>query len=199
MKTPLGFRDTVGAVNQIAYMVTQTKRFKAVAAGAPVADMISTYDGIRWGTGLPRQFQYERPQSRIGGSMWQYPTRFIENSPVFWADRVQTPVMILQNAAAAAVPWYQGIEFYLALRRLGKEVYFFVYNGEPHGLRRRPDQKDYTIRLAAVLRPLFKGRAGAQLDDERRALHRAREDRAFGVGRRAVGRARKSATANYSP
>ncbi|MGO9260079.1 MAG: alpha/beta hydrolase family protein [Bryobacteraceae bacterium] len=132
---------------QIAYMVTQTKRFKAVAAGAPVADMISAYDGIRWGTGLPRQFQYERTQSRIGGSIWQYPTRFIENSPIFWADRVQTPVMILQNDADDAVPWYQGIEFYLALRRLGKEVYFFVYNGEPHGLRRRPDQKDYTIRL----------------------------------------------------
>src|ERR1035437_2946063 len=39
---------------QIAYMVTQTKRFRAVAAGAPVANMISAYDGIRWGTGIPR-------------------------------------------------------------------------------------------------------------------------------------------------
>jgi len=142
---------------QIAYMVTQTKRFKAVAAGAPVADMISAYDGIRWGTGLPRQFQYERTQSRIGGSIWQYPTRFIENSPIFWADRVETPVMILQNDADDAVPWYQGIEFYLALRRLGKEVYFFVYNGEPHGLRRRPDQKDYTIRLQQYFDHYLKG------------------------------------------
>ena len=142
---------------QIAYMVTQTKRFKAVAAGAPVADMISAYDGIRWGTGLPRQFQYERTQSRIGGSIWQYPTRFIENSPIFWADRVSTPVMILQNDADDAVPWYQGIEFYLALRRLGKEVYFFVYNGEPHGLRRRPDQKDYTIRLQQYFDHFLKG------------------------------------------
>ena len=60
---------------QIAYMVTQTNRFKAVEAGAPVADMISAYDGIRWGTGITRQFQYERTQSRIGGSIWQYPPR----------------------------------------------------------------------------------------------------------------------------
>jgi hypothetical protein len=59
--------------------------------------MISAYDGIRWGTGITRQFQYERTQSRIGGSIWQYPTRFIENSPIFWADKVQTPVLILQN------------------------------------------------------------------------------------------------------
>src|SRR5580692_12030409 len=93
---------------QIAYMVTQTNRFRAVAAGAPVVDMISAYDGIRWGTGITRQFQYERTQSRIGGSIWQYPTRFIENSPIFWADRVQTPVMILQNDADDAVPWYHG-------------------------------------------------------------------------------------------
>jgi dipeptidyl aminopeptidase/acylaminoacyl peptidase len=135
---------------QIAYMVTQTRRFRAVAAGAPVANMISAYDGIRWGTGIPRQFQYERTQSRIGGSIWQYPTRFIENSPIFWADRVQTPVMLLHNDGDDAVPWYQGVEFYLALRRLGKEVYLFDYNGEPH-------QKDYTIRLQQYFDHYLKG------------------------------------------
>jgi len=142
---------------QIAYMVTQTNRFRAVAAGAPVVNMISAYDGIRWGTGLPRQFQYERTQSRIGGSIWQYPTRFIENSPIFWADRVQTPVMILQNDGDDAVPWYQGVEFFLALRRLGKEVYLFNYNGQPHGIRNRADQKDYTIRLQQYFDHYLKG------------------------------------------
>jgi dipeptidyl aminopeptidase/acylaminoacyl peptidase len=142
---------------QIAYMVTQTNRFRAVEAGAPVANMISAYDGIRWGTGLPRQFQYERTQSRIGGSIWQYPTRFIENSPIFWADRVQTPVMILANDADDAVPWYQGIEFYLALRRLGKEVYLFDYNGEPHHLNKRPNQMDYTIRMQQYFDHYLKG------------------------------------------
>ncbi len=142
---------------QIAYMVTQTNRFKAVEAGAPVADMISAYDGIRWGTGITRQFQYERTQSRIGGSIWQYPTRFIENSPIFWADRVQTPVLILQNDGDTAVPWYQGIEFFLALRRLGKEVYLFNYNGQPHGLQSRPDQKDYAIRMQQYFDHYLKG------------------------------------------
>jgi dipeptidyl aminopeptidase/acylaminoacyl peptidase len=142
---------------QIAYMVTQTNRFRAVEAGAPVADMISAYDGIRWGTGITRQFQYERTQSRIGGSIWQYPTRFIENSPIFWADRVQTPVLILQNDGDTAVPWYQGLEFFLALRRLGKEVYLFNYNGQPHGLQSRPDQKDYTIRMQQYFDHYLKG------------------------------------------
>jgi dipeptidyl aminopeptidase/acylaminoacyl peptidase len=132
---------------QIAYMITRTNRFRAAAAGAPVADMISAYDGIRWGPGIPRQFQYERTQSRIGGTIWEYPLRYIENSPIFMADRVSTPLLMIQNDADDAVPWYQGIEYFLALRRLNKEVYMFTYNGEPHGLRRRADQKDYAMRL----------------------------------------------------
>jgi dipeptidyl aminopeptidase/acylaminoacyl peptidase len=142
---------------QIAYMVTQTNRFRAAAAGAPVVNMVSAYDGIRWGTGLPRQFQYERTQSRIGGSIWQYPTRFIESSPIFWMDRVQTPVMILHNDADDAVPWYQGIEYFLAMRRLGKPAWMFNYNGQPHGLRNRADQKDYTIRLQQYFDHFLKG------------------------------------------
>jgi dipeptidyl aminopeptidase/acylaminoacyl peptidase len=142
---------------QIAYMITQTNRFRAAEAGAPVADMISAYDGIRWGTGITRQSQYEHTQSRIGGSIWQYPTRFIENSPIFWADRVQTPLMILQNDADDAVPWYQGIEYFLALRRLGKEVYLFNYNGEPHHINKRPNQKDYTIRMQQFFDHYLKG------------------------------------------
>ena len=133
---------------QIAYMVTQTNRFKAAEDGAPVANMISAYDGIRWGPGRPRQFQYEHTQSRIGGTIWEYPLRFIENSPIFMVDKIQTPLLIIHNDADDAVPWYQGIEFFLALRRLGKEAYMFTYNGEPHHLRRRPNQKDYATRMA---------------------------------------------------
>jgi dipeptidyl aminopeptidase/acylaminoacyl peptidase len=132
---------------ETAYLLTQTNIFHAAEAGAPVVDMISAYNGIRWGTGLPRQFQYEQTQSRIGGTLWDEPLRFIENSPVFQLDRIKTPVMILQNDADDAVPWYQGIEFFLSLRRLGKEAYLFNYNGEPHHLNRRPNQKDYTVRL----------------------------------------------------
>jgi dipeptidyl aminopeptidase/acylaminoacyl peptidase len=133
---------------QIAYMVTQTNRFKAAEDGAPVANMISAYDGIRWGSGRPRQFQYEKTQSRIGGSIWEYPVRYIDNSPIFYVDRIQTPLLILHNDADDAVPWYQGIEFFLALRRLNKPAWMYSYNGEPHHLRRRANQRDYAARMA---------------------------------------------------
>ena len=147
---------------QIAYMVTQTNRFKAAAPGALVANMTSAYSGIRWGTGLPRQFQYEHQQSRIGGSLWEYPLRFLDNSPIFRADRVETPLLMIHNDEDDAVPWYQGIEYFLALRRLGKEAYMFTYNGEKHGLRKRINQKDYTRRLQEFFDHFLKGAPAAE-------------------------------------
>ncbi len=143
---------------QTAYLLTQTNMFRAAEAGAPVANMISAYDGIRWGSGLPRQFQYEKTQSRIGGSIWEYPMRFIENSPIFMVDRVTTPLLILENDGDDAVPWYQGLELFLSLRRLGKEVYLWNYNGEAHGLRKRPTQKDYTVRMQEFFDHFLKGK-----------------------------------------
>ncbi|HKX26685.1 MAG TPA: prolyl oligopeptidase family serine peptidase, partial [Blastocatellia bacterium] len=142
---------------EVAYMVTQTDRFRAAAAGAPVTNMTSAYSSIRWGTGMPRQYQYECAQSRIGGSLWDYPNRFIENSPVFYADRLRTPVLMLHNDHDDIVPWQQGIEYYLALRRLGKEAYLFNYRGEYHNLWKRQNQQDYTRRMQEFFDHLLKG------------------------------------------
>jgi dipeptidyl aminopeptidase/acylaminoacyl peptidase len=132
---------------QLAYMITRTNLFAAVEAGAPVANMTSAYGGIRWDSGMNRQFQYEHTQSRIGGSLWEETLRYINNSPLFEADKIQTPLLMIHNDKDGAVPWYQGIEMYMALRRLQKPVWMLNYNGEPHGLRQRRNQKDWTIRM----------------------------------------------------
>lgn len=142
---------------QIAYMVTQSHIFAAAVAGAPVCNMISAYNGIRWESGMVRQFQYERTQSRLGASLWEAPMRYIENSPIFWADKVQTPLLMIHNDDDGAVPWYQGIEYIMALRRLGKEAYMFNYNGEGHGLKKRVNQKDWTIRMQEFFDHFLKG------------------------------------------
>ena len=132
---------------QIAHMVTRTNLFAAAEAGAPVVNMTSAYGGIRWGSGMVRQFQYERTQSRIGGSLWERPLEFIENSPLFQADKIQTPLLMLHNDKDGAVPWYQGIEMFSAMRRLGKPTWMLNYNGEAHGLRKEHNQKDWAIRM----------------------------------------------------
>ncbi len=142
---------------QIAYMVTRTNLFKTAMAGAPVSNMTSAYGGIRWGTGLSRQFQYEHTQSRIGGTLWDKPLQFIENSPLFFADRVETPLLIMHNDADGSVPWYQGIEYFMALRRLNKPVWMLVYNNEDHNLVQRKNRKDLSVRMSQYFDYYLKG------------------------------------------
>lgn len=142
---------------QIAWMVTRTNRFKAAEAGAPVGNMTSAYSGIRWGSGMPRQFQYEQTQSRVGPSLYDAPHKYIANSPIFEIKRVTTPLLIIHNDNDDAVPWYQGIELFLGLRRNGKEAYLLNYNGEYHGLRKRHNQKDYTVRMQQFFDHFLKG------------------------------------------
>ena len=132
---------------QAAYLVTRTNMFRVAQAGAPVVNMTSAYGGIRWGTGRSRMMQYEKQQSRIGRSLWDAPMQFIENSPLFWADKIQTPVLMVHNDEDGAVPWEQSIEFFVALRRLQKPAWLLVYNGEDHVVRRIQNQKDFATRM----------------------------------------------------
>ncbi|MDP4710496.1 MAG: prolyl oligopeptidase family serine peptidase [Saprospiraceae bacterium] len=132
---------------QIAYILTRTNMFRCAESGAPVVNMLSAYGGIRWGPGVSRQFQYEHQQSRIGGTIWEYPVRFMENSPIFTLDKINTPVLIMHNDEDAAVPWEQGIEFFTALRRLDRKVWMLNYNGEPHWPVKRQNRVDFQYRM----------------------------------------------------
>jgi len=132
---------------QIAHIITKTDMFRCAEAGAPVVNMVSAYGGIRWGTGMSRMFQYERTQSRLGATLWEKPEVYLENSPIFNIDKINTPVLILHNDADGAVPWYQGIEFFVGMRRLGKPAWMLNYNDEPHWPVKRPNRIDFNIRL----------------------------------------------------
>lgn len=144
--TRMGIQGQSWGGIQVAQLVTMTKLFKAAWAGAPVANMTSAYGGIRWESGLNRQFQYERSQSRIGATLWEKPNLYIENSPLFHLPNVTTPLVIMANDADGAVPWYQGIELFTAMRRLNKKVWMLTYNGEAHNLVERRNRKDIQIR-----------------------------------------------------
>ena len=119
---------------------------------------------------MARAFQYETGQSRIGGSLWEAPMRYIENSPLFWLDKVTTPLFIMSNDADDAVPWYQGIEIFVGMRRLGKEVYLIDYNNDVHNPASRANQKDIAMRMQQFFDNKLKGRAGAGLDGARHSL-----------------------------
>lgn len=147
-KDRLGIQGQSWGGYQVAHIITKTDMFRAASAGAPVSNMTSAYGGIRWGSGMSRMFQYEETQSRIGGTLWEKPLHYIENSPVFYAPRVNTPLLMRHNDGDGAVPWYQGIEYFVALRRLNKPVWMLNYNGAPHNEKAKsPNSRDLSIRM----------------------------------------------------
>lgn len=160
--TKIGLQGQSWGGYQIVYLITKTNLYAAAWAGAPVANMTSAYGGIRWGTGLNRQFQYEKTQSRIGATLWEKPNLYLENSALFSLPKVKTPLVIMHNDADDAVPWYQGIEMFTGLRRLGKPVWMLNYNNEAHNLIERKNRKDIQIREQQFFDYLLKGEKPAK-------------------------------------
>ncbi|WP_027373771.1 alpha/beta hydrolase family protein [Chryseobacterium sp. UNC8MFCol] len=144
--TKIGIQGQSWGGYQVAYLIAHTNMYAAAWSGAPVVNMTSAYGGIRWTSGMNRQFQYEKSQSRLGKNLWEAPELYIKNSPLFTIDKVKTPVVIMSNDQDGAVPWYQGIEMFTALRRLGKPVWLLNYNGDDHNLVKRQNRKDIQIR-----------------------------------------------------
>ncbi len=142
---------------QTAYLATRTNMFAALESGAPVVNMVSAYGGIRWASGLNRAFQYEKGQSRIGASPWETPSRYTENSPIYFMDKVNTPVLIMHNDHDGHVPWWQGIEFFVALRRLEKPAWMLNYNDEPHWPTTAPNKFDFQTKMSQFFDHYLKG------------------------------------------
>lgn len=132
---------------QVAYLATRTDLFACIESGAPVVNMFSAYGGIRWGSGLARAFQYEHTQSRLGASPWEKPLIYFENSPLFTMDKVNTPILIMHNDKDGHVPWYQGIEYFVALKRLQKPAWMLNYTGEIHWPMRMANRVDFQTRM----------------------------------------------------
>ena len=132
---------------QSSFLVTQTDLFSAVVTGAPLTNMISMYSSIYWNSGSANQPIFESSQGRFYGGYWDNLEAYARNSPVYFAQNVNTPMIILHNDKDGAVDWNQGIEYFNTLRRLGKPVILLQYVGENHGVRKPPNQKDYTIRM----------------------------------------------------
>jgi dienelactone hydrolase len=131
---------------ETAFLITQAD-FAAAVAGAPLTNMISMYSSIYFNSGSANQPIFESSQGRFKGGYWDNLEAYQRNSPVYYAERVHTPLIILHNDKDGAVVWNQGIEYYNTLRRLKKPVVMLQYVGENHGLQKPANQKDYTVRM----------------------------------------------------
>lgn len=129
------------------YIVAHSSSFACAVSSAGVSDMISSYNSISTREGKSNQWFFELHQYRMGAPLWQNPTAYLRNSPVLYAHQVTTPLLLLSNPNDRAVPDTQGLEFFLALRRLRKPVWLLQYSNEAHILDNYYNQLDYTQRL----------------------------------------------------
>lgn len=144
--TKIGLYGVSMGAYEVNYLITHSTRFTAAVAACGQVNLISGYGGLRE-SGISRQYLYETGQTRIGASLWEKPDLYITNSPIFYADKVTTPLLIMHNKNDNAVPWGQGVEWFTALRRLGKKCWMLQYDDEEHGLSEEKNQLDYTKRL----------------------------------------------------
>ncbi len=128
-------------------LIVQTTRFKAAVDSAGPADLISFYGDLDKSGASGSIGWSEAGQGGMVGTPWQYRDRYIENSPLFYLDRVETPVLIVQGDMDPI--WQQADEVFVALRRLDKEVVYAKYHGEEHweGTWSLANARDYWTRV----------------------------------------------------
>jgi dipeptidyl aminopeptidase/acylaminoacyl peptidase len=127
----LGVHGTSYGGYATALLITQTDRFKAAINISGKVNMVSFYtDSPR--LGVRNTHAPERSQDRIGGTLWEYPERYLEHSAVLRADRVTTPLLNITGDQDPNVPASQSREMYYALRRLGKDVEWVRYVNGGH-------------------------------------------------------------------
>ncbi|WP_188316174.1 alpha/beta hydrolase family protein [Chitinophaga agrisoli] len=129
------------------YIVTHSNLFAAACSDAGIVNMAGGWGTYELNTGMPLQELYERSYYRMGAPPWQQPDLYLENSPLFMADKVTTPLLLVHNKLDAVVPVDQGIAFFTALHRLGKPAWLLQYEGEAHNLLQPDNQLDLTIRI----------------------------------------------------
>jgi dipeptidyl aminopeptidase/acylaminoacyl peptidase len=143
-----------------SFLVTQTDMFACVVTGAPLTNLVSMYNILYKSAGFANQGLIETGQGRFGRDV--YPMKdldlYVSQSPVHHAADITTPFLILQGTEDGAVDWNQGLEFYDAARRLGKEVILLSYPGEAHHLRKEENQKDFLRRMKEYFDHYLKGK-----------------------------------------
>jgi dipeptidyl aminopeptidase/acylaminoacyl peptidase len=128
-------------------MIVQTKRFAAaVDISGGYVNQVSQYGSMDANGDSP----YVKLSERwMGGTLWDRRDRYIENSPVFYLDRVTTPLLIINGSLDNAARPFEAEELFVFLRRLKNEVQYAKYEGEGHGLNAYANRADFLTRTIA--------------------------------------------------
>ena len=114
-------------------LVTQTPRFRAAVSSASISNLVSSYGFLDEAGDSPNIGNTELGQLRMGGSLWENQDAYIKNSPIFYLDQVETPLLLIHGELEVRFTMQLG-ELFSGLRRLGKEAVLATYLGEDHDL-----------------------------------------------------------------
>ncbi len=161
----LGFtqEDAVGLIGhswggyQATFLPTRTNIFAASVAGAPLTDFVSFMGQFHWNGGIPELTHWETGQGRMEVPFWEDPEAHRRSSPIHKVHEMETPLLMAHGNEDGVVDWDQATEFYNFARRAGKEMVLLVYEGEDHGFRQEPNQKDYHRRILEWFGHYLKG------------------------------------------
>lgn len=142
---------------ETSFIITQTDIFAAAVSGAGVSDMVSWYLTLGWNTGRPDMWRSETQQWRMGKSFYEDPQAYYRNSPVVHASKILTPILLWAGKLDVQVDWHQTMEYYLALRRLGKKNIMLLYPEEEHVIFGSKNQIDITDKTADWFAYYLKG------------------------------------------
>lgn len=136
---------------ETAFIVTQNDRFVAAVAGAAITDMVSNYHTINWATGGEEMWRYENFQMRMGKSYFDLKNDYLKNSPFHHVEDIVTPLLLWSGGHDLHIDYHQSIQFYLALRRLGKKAKLLLFDDEAHVIL-DPTKKRY---LSNYIKEMF--------------------------------------------
>jgi dipeptidyl aminopeptidase/acylaminoacyl peptidase len=153
----LGVQGTSYGGYATVLLITQTDRFKAAVNVSGKVDMVSFYtDSPR--LGVRNTHAPEKSQDRIGGTLWEYPERYLDHSAILHADRIKTPLLTISGDQDPNVPASQSREIFYALRRLGKDVEWVRYvNGAHRPPNSVAESIDFETRILAWYDKYLKG------------------------------------------
>lgn len=152
------------------FIITQTSIFKTAVSSAGVSDLISFYHNLNWDTKRPDSWRLETDQLRMGKPFTEIPIEYLENSPIFHADKIKTPLLIWAGKSDNQVNWHQSVEMFLALKRLNKDVNLILYEGVSHTLNNDEVGKDASRKVKQWFDYYLKGLQAPDWLDEKGLL-----------------------------
>nr|WP_294921785.1 prolyl oligopeptidase family serine peptidase [uncultured Flavobacterium sp.] len=130
------------------FIITQTDLFAAAVSGGSIADLTSFYLTVGWELNISDMSRFQSEQWRMGKTPFEDPDLYSKNSPVANATSINTPVLLWTGKSDVHVNWQQSVEFYMALRRLGKSATMLLYPDEKHVLMKGKNQINLSRRIS---------------------------------------------------